>query len=70
MEFIKMRRNSKVINSNTLSVKTICMLTSCIKQKKTKDKENKNDKIKFVLTFIKAKNENPIIKLIKKLIEW
>lgn len=70
MELMKMRRNSKVINSKTLSVKAICMLTSCIKQKKTKDKENKNDKIKFVLTFIKAKNENPIIKLIKKLIEW
>ena len=45
------------------------MLPSCIKQKKTKDKENKNDKIKFVLTLIKAKNENPIIKLIKKLME-
>ena len=70
MEFIKINRKRKVINSKTLSVKTICMLPSCIKQKKTKDKENKNDKIKFVLTFIKAKNENPIIKLIKKLIEW
>ncbi|MDD3005722.1 hypothetical protein [Flavobacterium sp.] len=69
MEFMKMRRNSKVINSKTLSVKTICMLPSCIKQKKRKDKENKNDKIKFVLALIKAKNENPIIKLMKKLIE-
>ncbi len=69
MEFIKISRNRKVINSKTLSVKTICMLTSCIKQKKTKDKKNKKDKIKFVLTLIKAKSENPIIKLIKKLIE-
>jgi hypothetical protein len=69
MEFIKISRNREVINSKTLSVKTICMLTSCIKQKKTKDKKNKKDKIKFVLTLIKAKNENPIIKLIKKLIE-
>ena len=69
MEFIKISRNSNVINSKTLSVKTICMLTSCIKQKKTKDKKNKKDKIKFVFALIKAKNENPIIKLIKKLIE-
>jgi hypothetical protein len=69
MEFIKISRNREVINSKTLSVKTICMLPSCIKQKKTNDKKNKNDKIKFVFTLIKAKNENPIIKLIKKLIE-
>ena len=69
MEFIKISKNSKVINSKTLSVKTICMLPSCIKQKKTKDKKNKNDKIKFVFTFIKAKNKNPARNPIKKLIE-
>ena len=45
------------------------MLPSCIKQKKKKKKKNKKYKIKIIFTLIKAKNENPIIKLIKKLIE-